>query len=314
MTTITAYPTMATSTRELRLRGPFTLRESALFGFGHQQERGFDGTMRLAFRVDGTYEDAAGVAVRQHGQTLTLDITSRADHHAVASQVARILSVDLDASGFVELGRTDRVVGALQAVAPGLRPPQFHSPYEAAVWAILSSRRARTQAMRVRERLVALAGEIVEVAGRPMGVVPAPGALARVAGLSGLPEASIPRLHATAAAAQRGELDVARLAGLAPDEAMRGLQRLPGIGPFYSALVVARACGLPDVLADEPRSRAIVHELYGLTRPLDDAGYAAFAQRWAPWRTWVIVHARAAAHRLTLADRRAAGIPAPVSR
>lgn len=314
MTTIPAYPTTTTSTRELAVRGPFTLRESALFGFGHQQERGFDGTMRLAFRVDGTFEDAAGVAARQHGQTLTLEITSRADHETVARQVARILSVDLDATGFVELGRSDRVVGALQAVAPGLRPPQFNSPYEAAVWAILSARRTRTQAMRLRERLVAMAGETLDVAGRPLAVVPGPSALAQVTGLPGLPEVSIPRLRAIAAAAREGELDAARLGALAPDEAMRGLQRLPGIGPFYSALVVARACGLPDVVADEPRSRAAVHELCGLTEPLDDAGYAAFAQRWAPWRTWVIVHARAAAHRLTLADRRAAGIPAPVSR
>jgi hypothetical protein len=51
-----------------------------------------------------------------------------------------------------------------------------------------------------------------------------------------------------AAAADSGRLDVGHLVGLDPDKAMAELQELPGIGPFYSALIVIRACGLTDVL------------------------------------------------------------------
>ena len=155
-------------------RGAFSLQEAALFGFGHRDESSFDGTMRLAFLVDGDLETPAGVAVTQDGDTLHLAIESAADHGVVAAQVARILSVDHDAAGFGELGRRDPVIGALQTAAPGLRPVLFHSPYEAALWSVVSARRPRTQAARLRERLAAEHGWTVEVAGRSMGVVPSP--------------------------------------------------------------------------------------------------------------------------------------------
>ena len=49
-----------------------------------------------------------------------------------SDQVTRILSLDVDGTGFPEVGRRDPVVGGLQARWPGLRPVGFYSPYEAA--------------------------------------------------------------------------------------------------------------------------------------------------------------------------------------
>ena len=70
-------------------------------------------------------------------------------------------------------------------------------------------------------------------------------------------------------------------------------------GPFYSALIVVRACGFADVLpAEEARSRGAVHELYGISTPMSDEEYTTFAERWKPFRTWAVVLIRAAAHRL----------------
>ena len=40
---------------------------------------------------------------------------------------------DSDATSFADAGTRDPVIGRLQAEAPGLRPPQIHSAYEAAV-------------------------------------------------------------------------------------------------------------------------------------------------------------------------------------
>ena len=48
----------------IRPRGPFSLAESATFGFGQRDEGSFDGVMRLAFGVDG-YDRHAGVELRQ---------------------------------------------------------------------------------------------------------------------------------------------------------------------------------------------------------------------------------------------------------
>ena len=46
---------------------------------------------------------------------------------------------------------------------------------------------------------------------------------------------------------------------------MADLQRINGIGPFYSALIVIRASGFADVLPrEEQKALALVGELYGL--------------------------------------------------
>jgi DNA-3-methyladenine glycosylase II len=275
------------------------LEELALFGFGHRAERDFDGVMRMAFRVDGDLESAAGVEVQQRGDELDVTVLGEADPDAVARQVARVLSCDHDGEGFAALGRRDPVIGALQAAAPGLRPALFYSPYEAAVWSVISARRARPQGIRLRATLNAAHGESFELAGQTVTALPPPSALASLTELPGLPADRIPRLHAIAEAAAAGDLDVDRLVGLGPDAAMQAVQELPGIGPFYSALIVVRACGFADVLpTDEARSRQTVHDLYGISRPMTDEEYASFADRWKPYRTWAVVLIRAAAHRL----------------
>ena len=56
------------------------------------------------------------------------------------SQVERILSLDVDGSGFLAVGKRDPVVGELQRRYPGLRPVGFWSPYEAAAWTIIRPR------------------------------------------------------------------------------------------------------------------------------------------------------------------------------
>jgi DNA-3-methyladenine glycosylase II len=280
-------------------RGPFSLEELALFGFGHRNERSFDGVMRMAFRVDRDLETAVGVEVRQRADQLDLTVHGDADPDVVAAQVARIVSCDHDGEGFAELGRRDPVIGALQHAAPGLRPALFYSPYEAAVWSVISARRARAQGIALRARLNETHGEAFELAGQTVTALPAPSGLAALTDLPGLPADRIPRLHAVAAAAQRGDLDVDRLAALGPEAAAQAVQELPGIGPFYCQLIVVRACEFVDVLpADEARSRQAVHELYGITTPMTDEEYASFADRWRPYRTWAVVLVRAAAHRL----------------
>lgn len=49
------------------------------------------------------------------------------------------------------------MLGGLQRAHEWLRPVLFHSPYEAAAWAIISARRYRAQAAAVRTRICAAA-------------------------------------------------------------------------------------------------------------------------------------------------------------
>ena len=293
-------PERMTTTTTIKVRGPYALRESATFGFGQRLDTTFDGVMRMAFRVDGAgYASAAGVAVRQDGDTVHVEVHGDADTDVVTAQVARILSLDHDGEEFLEVVRRDPVLRRLQAVAPGLRPPQFHSPYEAAAWAILSARRPARQMAAVRERLGREHGERFELAGESWWAFAAPERLLELEQIPGPPEGKVTRLHAVARAAADGRLDVGRLTAVDPDEAMAALRELPGIGPFYASLIMVRACGLPDVLVtNEATARDSIGRLYGLPEPPDDEQVAAIAERWRPFRTWAAVLVRAATDRL----------------
>jgi DNA-3-methyladenine glycosylase II len=217
----------------------------------------------------------------------------------VRSQVARVLSLDHDGDEFSAVGRRDPVIGRLQAVAPGLRPPLFHSPYEAAAWCVLSARRHAVQAARVRTRLNEAHGATFEVAGRSLAAFPTPERLLDVPAFAGVDAIRLRRLHGVATAALEGRLDASRLCASGEEEAMAEMRRLDGIGPFYAALIVARASGLADVLpSDEPKLNALVASLYGLAAPPGPAELAAVAEPWRPLRTWAAVLIRAASGRL----------------
>ncbi|MDN5763836.1 MAG: hypothetical protein L0H41_16155 [Microlunatus sp.] len=280
---------------DVPLRGPYDLREVALMGFGHRDERDFDGIMRLGFCVDGDYESQVGVAVRQDGDRLEVRIEQSegppADPDSVVGQVLRVVSADQDGQGYADLCRADPFLGPIFARAPGFRPANFHSPYEAAIWSVISARRPRGQGITLRERLAATYGRELSVAGRSVPVVPTPAQLRRVEQVSGLPDDRVPRLHAIAEAAQRGDLAVRRLTSVGPEQAMMDLQRLPGIGPFYSSLIVVRACGLTDVLSTEPQVRKHLAAAYG--RDVSAAELTEIAENWRPFRTWVLVMLRA---------------------
>jgi DNA-3-methyladenine glycosylase II len=128
-----------TSRFTIRPRGPFSLEEAANFGFGQRIEPTWEGVMRLAFCVDG-YRDQVGVEIRQDDLGVHCILHGEADAAVVKRQVARVLSLDFDGEAFLDVGRRDPIIGRLQAAAPGLRPPLFYSPYEAAAWSGRSPR------------------------------------------------------------------------------------------------------------------------------------------------------------------------------
>ncbi len=299
--TDTARPT-DTQLALLQVTGPFDLAEVAMMGFGHRDERAWDGVMRMAFCVDGDYERQVAVAARQHGAIVELEVVvptgaprlSAAELERVRRQVARVISLDHDGQAFHELCEQDPVLAPIHRRAPGFRPALFYSPYEAAIWSIISARRARSQGIGLRHRLGQRHGTTFNLAGVETVAVPTPSQLLALEALPGLPADRIPRLHAIAEAAQRGELSAERLREQSPEDAMAALQQLPGIGAFYSALIVIRACGHADVMSlAEGHSRAAVRALYDLDHEPSDAELEHLGEGWRPFRTWVLVMLRA---------------------
>jgi DNA-3-methyladenine glycosylase II len=287
-----------TRTTSIALRGAYDLREVALMGFGHRDEKDFDGVMRLAFCTD-ELDGQVGVEVRQGDGELEIDVHGEGDLDAIARQVARVVSADHDGVAWAAVCATDPVLSRVYAAAPGFRPSNFYSPYEAAVWAVVSARRARAQGIGLRRRLSEVHGAVIELAGAPVAALPTPMQLLEIESFPGLPADRVPRLHGIARAALDGALDIGRLTAMAPAEAMADVQRLPGIGPFYSALIVIRACGLTDVLStQEDHTRTAVQELYGLDHRPDDDELERIAEAWRPFRTWATVALRAVGSRL----------------
>jgi DNA-3-methyladenine glycosylase II len=289
-----------TTTIQLDIVGPFDLREVAMLGFGHRDERSFDGVMRMAFCLDGDYERQVGVEAKQLGNRLEVlmqpagDPLSGAEVGALGKQVARVISLDHDGEAFHQLCLADPVLAKVHARAPGFRPALFYSPYEAALWSIISARRARTQGITLRARMSEMYGAGFDLSGIRTLCVPTPSAVLEMESVPGLPADRLPRLHAVAEAAQRGELDAERLRSMPPEDAQAELQRVPGIGPFYSSLIVIRACGHADAPSlGEPRSRAAIQAAYGVDHELSDAELLALAETWRPFRTWVTVMMRA---------------------
>jgi DNA-3-methyladenine glycosylase II len=191
------------------------------------------------------------------------------------------------------------VIARLLAAAPGLRPVLFYSPYEAAIWSVLSARRPARQMAGVRDQLAETRGMTFDVAGQRIAALPTPEAMLAVESFDGIPEIKLERMRAIADAALRGDLDTDRIRAMEPDAAMQDLQRLEGIGPFYSALIVIRATGHTDVLPDnEPRALALAGKLYGLGHDATPEEMRTIAERWRPFRTWATVLLRAAGPRL----------------
>jgi len=290
MTTFTITPTTT-----------YSLRESAEFGFGGRAPDAFDGVMRLAFCLDG-YVDQVGVELRQDATGVVHGTAHGAGDHrvdAVRAQVARALSLDQDGSGFGDVGIRDPLIGRLQQAAPGLLPPLFYSPYEAAIWSVLSARRPATQMAQVRTRLSERHGRVFELAGRRLAALPTPDQLLRVTEFPGLTDEKIHRMHGIARKAMTGTLDVDRLRHIGPEACDEDMRRLKGIGPVYASLITIRAVGFTDVLpADEPMLLELVGLHYRVDGPVSRAQFEEIAAPWRPYRTWASVLIRAASPRI----------------
>jgi DNA-3-methyladenine glycosylase II len=194
------------------------------------------------------------------------------------------------------------VISGLQRAHPGQRPVLFHSPYEAAVWSVISARRPPAQGAKVRAALSERLGQTFELYGRTLPAFPQPSALAEIPDtFPGLNDTKIERLRQVAAAAAAGDLDVARIHKLGPEAAFEELQHLPRIGPFYASLIVLRASGFADAWLAAPEQRGANHaaRYCGVDDADRDRRLMEIAGGWRPFRTWRLVLVRLAGDRGT---------------
>ncbi|MGC1207728.1 MAG: hypothetical protein WA880_07220 [Ornithinimicrobium sp.] len=272
----------------VEVSGPWSLTTSKNFWEGFapaslaEQQ---DGAALQTVFVNESDWSQTRASISQQGQTAHLELSGSGDLEAAADQVCRFLAIDIDATGWPEVGDRDPVIAQAQKDLPGLRPCGFHSPYEAAAWSVLSQRIRITQAANLRERLIEQHGE--------RGAFPRPSVLRGVD--LDLPGRTAEYLHAVADAALEGRLDGSRLRSVDPVEAMASVQEVKGLGPFAAELVVIRGANAPDALpTQERRLSDEISESYGA-----DATLREVSDIWRPFRTWASVYLRVLRERRT---------------
>jgi DNA-3-methyladenine glycosylase II len=291
------------STFSIEARGPFSWATAVdvLGHFGPTSRHAPAGDVtepivRLAFPLDGDFQPVA-VALRFEEGALHGEVAGTDRIDAVAAQVARIFSLDVDGSGYPDLAHRDPALAPLMAAFAGLRPVCFASPYETAAWAILSARISMAQAARVQDRLISELGERLHVSGQDAWSFPTPERLLELRELPGAAPEKVVRLHGVARAALDGILDAARLRALGDVEGPASLLGIRGIGPFWSSGIYLRGCGIADVFPDEPLSIAALGQLHGLGDRPDAATVKQLTGSYSPYRMWVCFLLRVAAGR-----------------
>jgi DNA-3-methyladenine glycosylase II len=271
---------------------------SGLPGLRHQAARSEDG-LALSFLADKTFTPVAvQLELRDGGVDGEIIESGQSDPNpsAVTRQVARILSLDHDATTYPAVGKRDPAVGQLMEKLPGLRPVNFSSPYECAVWAVLSQRINTAQAASIKKRLIESHGTNFDVDGAEVGCLPTPEKMLAVKSFPSVPEVKMERLRGVARASLEGLLDADRLISLG-DRAEDAVRVIPGIGPFWSQAIYMRTCSVTDVWPVEPLSNAALGALHGLGDEPSVEDIAHITDAYKPWRTWVCVLLRFAAGR-----------------
>lgn len=278
----------------LEPEGPYDLSASIRFLEGFTPAAyapANDPGLRIAFPVDGTWV-AGGALVTSagSGDAVQVDCFGDADPDTVRDQVRRILSLDVDATGYVEVIDRDPALHRISASRRGLRPVLFFSPYEAAAWAIIGNRIRMTQAATIKARMARELGSAVDVGGDIVHAFPAPVVLRELESVSGLFERKIEYLRVLGQSTEDGMLDIDHLRSLTFDDAKRHLMTLPGIGPFGAELILLRAVGEVDRAPTTERRLAKAMRLaYDLPSDPGPDQLAEIAHGWAPFRTWVSV-------------------------
>jgi DNA-3-methyladenine glycosylase II len=256
-----------------------------------------DGVLRFAYCAEHDWRPV-GVRVAQDGDRVDVTVVGEGSaEESLPAQIARILSLDVDATAVDEIARREDTVARLTEAAPGLRPVCFWSPWEAACWAVLTQRSSMHTAAMVKQRITDAYGSSVTVDGRELRAFPAPQVLLGAPGLPSVNPVKAARIHGLAAAALDDTLTAATLRALPSEDALALLRQLPGVGPFSAALILISGAGAPDVFTtSEPRLLAAVRAAYGLPRDEPDDSCRALAERWRPLRSWVSfwLHASAA--------------------
>ncbi|MDQ3734076.1 MAG: helix-turn-helix domain-containing protein [Actinomycetota bacterium] len=282
----------------------------------------YDGPALLAFfaghQVREVEEVVAGtyrrVLALPHGpgtveltpkETFTQCVLRLSDVRDLPTAVAtcrRVLDADSDPIAVHDALRPDPVLGPLVARRPGLRVPGAADAAELAIRTVIGQQVSVAGASTLTSRLVtAIGAPLAHPDGSLTHAFPRPETIAAAdlsgLGMTGARQRTVREL-ATALSDGTLSLDI----GVDRRDAVEGMQRLFGIGPWTADYVAMRGLSDPDVfLGGDLILRRALDQLSvaGMTEPgadprtvtpITERAANGRASAWRPWRSYAVMH------------------------
>lgn len=279
---------MKPTTYQFAPLGPFDLMFQNQF-FNGWPVLGDGQTIIMAFPVEG-WQSSTAVALSQSDKDpVELTVYSDGDSEAAHNQALAALSLDEDGVGWPAVGERDSTLKELQTKYHYMRPSLFHSPYEAAAHFIIGHRISMVQGRKIREQIAMELGEKYTVDEEDFYAFPTPDKLLSLNEFKGLNSTKIERLHAVADAALEGWLTRAELKKLSEQEVLTKLERLPGVGPFFSQGILNRGVGGADGFTHDDLTYHAIALRYNLGKDPSKDQVLEIAEKWRPYRMWAVV-------------------------
>ncbi len=267
------------------------LAARALKGIEHVTDDSYARTVQL-----GAAKGWIRVTQSPKHHTLRVEFT-----HSLAPVLPALLGrvralFDLDARPDViakRLRRDERLARAVNG-NPGLRVPGAFNGFEMGLRAILGQQITVKGATTIASRFVEAFGEpIVTSLPELNRLTPLSARIARASvgdiARHGIVAARARSIIALAKAQESGELCLDGHAHRNPDDSMKRLAELPGIGPWTAHYIAMRALRWPDAFPKE--DVAVRNNLGGVTAKQAEA----LSQVWRPWRSYAVMHVWSAA-------------------
>ena len=293
MDTAGAIPERETSSLQVSYRPPYDwpavlafLGARALTGVEHVTDHSYARTVQI-----GKAKGWIRVTHAKKKHALLVEFTN-----SLTSVLPALLSrtralFDLDARPDViakRLRRDARLAPAVKA-NPGLRVPGAFNGFELGIRAILGQQVTVKSATTIAGRFVEAFGE--RIATSLPGLTRLTPLPTRIAAASiddvarhGIVAARARSLIALAKAQGSGALCLDGGAHQNPDDTIRRLAQLPGIGPWTAHYIAMRAPRWPDAFPKE--DIAVRNNLGGVTASEAEA----LSQPWRPWRSYAVMH------------------------
>jgi AraC family transcriptional regulator of adaptative response / DNA-3-methyladenine glycosylase II len=289
----TAIAESETSTLQISYRPPYDwkgvlafLGARALTGIEHVTDSSYARTVQLGkakgwIRVTQSKKQHALLVEFTHRLTLVLP--------ALLGRVRALFDLDARPDVIANCLRRDARLARAVNANPGLRVPGAFNGFEMGLRAILGQQVTVKAATTIAGRFVGAFGESIVTSLPELNrLTPVP---ARIAGASiddiarhGIVTARARSIVALAKAQGSDELCLDGGAHHNPDDAIKRLAELPGIGPWTAQYIAMRALRWPDAFPKE--DIAVRRNLGGVTATEAEM----LSQPWRPWRSYAVMH------------------------